>query len=148
MHMKRTLIALLIAAPFAVSAATGDLKGKCSMTASKATKKAELEKNAKVKHDEAKTIAMKSAGGGKVVKGGIETEDGCLVYSFHVQDTTGKGQTEVFVDAGDGKVLKSEKEGALRAAAEKPVDKTKELAGATKEAVTGTPSTNQASKSK
>jgi hypothetical protein len=31
---------------------------------------------------------------------------------------------------------------------EKPVDKAKELAGATKEAVTGTPSTNQAAKPK
>ena len=144
--MKRTLIAILLAAPFAVSAATGDLKGKCSMTAAKTAKKAELEKMAKVKHDEARKIAMDSAGGGKVVKGGIETEDGCLVYSFHVKDTAGKGQTEVFVDAGDGKILKSEKEGALRAAVEKPVDKAKELAGATKEAVTGTPSTNQSAK--
>lgn len=144
--MKRTLLAILVAAPFAVSAATGDFKGKCSMTASKVAKKADLEKMAKVKHAEAKKIAMDSAGGGKVVKGGIETEDGCLVYSFHVQNTAGKGQTEVFVDAGDGKILKSEKEGALRAALEKPVDKTKELAGAAKEAVTGTPSTNQAAK--
>jgi hypothetical protein len=71
------------------------------------------------------------------VKGGIEIESGCLVYSYHVKDTAGKGQTEVFVDAGDGKILKQEKEGALRAAAEKPVDKTKELAGKTKEATTG-----------
>ena len=149
--MKRTLIAMLVAAPFAVapfaaSAASGDFKGKCSMTASKTTKKADLDKMAKVKHDEAKKIAQDSAGGGQIVKGGIETEDGCLVYSFHVKDTTGKGQTEVFVDAGDGKILKTEKEGATRAALEKPVDKTKEVAGATKEAVTGTPSTNQAAK--
>lgn len=146
--MKRTLIALLLAAPFAVTAATGDLKGKCSMTAGKLVKKAELEKMAKVKHDEAKKIAMDSAGGGQIVKGGIETEDGCLVYSFHVKDTAGRGQTEVFVDAGDGKILKSEKEGALRATLEKPIDKTKAIAGATKEVITGTPSTNQASKPK
>ena len=144
--MKRTLIAILLAAPFAVSAATGDFKGKCTTTASKTAKKADLEKLAKVKHDEAKKIAMDSAGGGQIVKGGIETEDGCLVYSFHVKDTAGKGQTEVFVDAGDGKILKAEKEGALRATLEKPVDKTKAMAGATKEAVTGTPSTNQAAK--
>jgi uncharacterized membrane protein YkoI len=142
--MKRTLIAMLIAAPFAVSAATGDFKGKCSMTASKVAKKADLEKMAKVKHDEAKKIAQDTAGGGKIVKGGIETEDGCLVYSFHVADAAGKGQTEVFVDAGDGKVLKTEKEGALRATMEKPVDKVKAVAGETKEAVTGKPSTNQA----
>lgn len=145
--MNRKLIAaILISLPFAATAASGDLKGKCSTTASKLTKKTELEKMAKVKHNEAKKIAQDNAGGGAVVKGGIETEDGCLVYSFHVKDQSGKGQTEVFVDAGDGKVLKTEHEGAVRAALEKPVDKTKEIAGATKEAVTGNPSTNQAAK--
>jgi hypothetical protein len=81
--------------------------------------------------------------GNAVSKGGIETEEGCLIYSYHVKDPTGKGATEVFVDAGDGKVLKTEKEGAVRTALEKPVDKTKEVAGATKEAVTGKPSTSQ-----
>ena len=144
--MKQLIMAVLVALPLAASAATGDLKSSCSMKAGKLTKKAELEKMATVKHDEAKSIAMKSAGGGAIVKGGIETEDGCLVYSFHVKDSSSKGQTEVFVDAGNGKVLKKEPEGALRTAVEKPVDKTKELAGKTKEAVTGTPSTNQAVK--
>lgn len=144
--MKRALLAILIAAPFAASAATGSFKDVCSMKADKMTKKAELQKMAKVKHDEAKKIALDSAGAKQVVKGGIETEDGCLVYSFHVKNPDAKGQTEVFVDAGDGKVLKHEKEGALRAAAEKPVDKVKEVAGAAKEKVTGEPSTNQATK--
>ena len=142
--MKRIVITLLLAAPFAVSAANGTFKDTCSMKASKTTAKAELQKMATVKHDEAKKIAQESAGGGQVVKGGIETEDGCLLYSFHVKD--GKGQKEVFVDAGNGKVLGTESEGKFRAAIEKPVDKVKEVAGATKEAVTGTPSTNQAAK--
>ncbi|MEO7742936.1 MAG: PepSY domain-containing protein [Usitatibacter sp.] len=142
--MKRTLITLLLAAPFAVSAANGTFKDTCSMKAAKTAKKADLEKMATVKHGAAKKIAQDTAGGGQVVKGGIETEDGCLIYSFHVKDP--KGQTEVFVDAGNGKVLGTEKEGKFRAAMEKPVDKVKEIAGATKEAVTGTPSTNQAAK--
>jgi hypothetical protein len=142
--MKRTLITLLLAAPFAVSAANGTFKDTCSMKASKTTKKAELEKMATVKHDAAKKTAQDFAGGGMVTKGGIETEDGCLIYSFHVKE--GKGQTEVFVDAGNGNVLGSEKEGKFRAAMEKPVDKTKELAGEAKEKITGTPSTNQAAK--
>ena len=60
------------------------------------------------------------------------------------QSAGDKGQTEVFVDAGNGKVLKTEKEGAVRRAAEKPVDLTKQAAGHTKEAVTGKESTNQA----
>ena len=144
--MKRIVLALLVAAPFAASAATGTFKETCSTKAGKLAKKSELQAAAKVKHDEAKGIAIKAAGGSSVSKGGIETEDGCLVYSFHVKGANGKGATEVFVDAGDGKVLGQEKEGALRTAVEKPVDKTKQVAGATKETITGTPSTNQAVK--
>ena len=142
--MKRTLITLLLAVPFAVSAADGSLSGICSMKASKMTPKADLEKMATVKHAEAKKIASDYVAGGHVTKGGIETEDGCLIYSFHVKE--GKGQKEVFVDAGNGKVLGSESEGKFRTAMEKPVDKAKELAGSAKEAITGTPSTNQAKK--
>ena len=142
--MKRTLIAaLFVAVPLAASAADGDLKGSCSMKADKLTKKSELMAMAKIKPEEAKKIAMDEAKGTKVVKGGIETEDGCLIYSYHVAHSD-KSQTEVFIDAGNGKVLGTEKEGKFRTAMEKPVDKTKELAGKAKEEVTGKPSTNQA----
>jgi hypothetical protein len=142
--MKGIILAVLVSAPLAVSAATGTFKDKCSTKAAKTTKKSELLAVAKIQPAEAQKIALDHAKATKVVKGGIETEDGCLIYSFHVKNEGDKGQTEVFVDAGDGKVLGTEHEGAVRAAAEKPVDKTKELAGKTKEAVTGTPSTNQA----
>ena len=142
--MKRILFAALLAAPAIAFSATGDLKGTCSMKAEKTVKKSELLKMATIKVAEAKSIAMKEVGGTKITKGGIETEDGCLVYSYHVAHVSDKGQTEVFIDAGNGKVLKTEKEGALRRAVEKPVDLVKQGAGATKEAVTGTPSTNQA----
>jgi uncharacterized membrane protein YkoI len=135
------IIAALVAAPLAVSAA-GEFKD-CSTKAAKTAKKADLMAMAKVKSDEAKKIAMDAAKGTTVTKGGIETEEGCLVYSYHVKDASGKGATEVFVDAGNGKVLKTEKESAMRTALEKPVDKTKELAGAAKEKTTGTPSTSQ-----
>ena len=144
--MKRILFAALLAAPVAVFAATGDLKGTCSMKAEKTAKKADLLKMATVKEAEAKKIAMDEVKGTKITKGGIETEDGCLVYSYHVAHAGDKGQTEVFVDAGNGKVLKTEKEGALRRAVEKPVDVVKKGAGETKEAVTGKESTNQAMK--
>jgi len=141
--MKRTLIAaLLVAAPFAAVAANGTFKDACSVKADKTAKKSDLIAMAKVKPEEAKKIAMDEVKGSKINKGGIETEDGCLIYSYHVAD--GKGQTEVFIDAGNGKVLGTEKEGKFRTAMEKPVDKTKELAGRAKEDVTGKPSTNQA----
>ena len=142
--MKGIILAALVSAPLVAMAAPGNLSSQCSTKASKTTKKSELLAAAKIQPAEAQKIALNHAKATKVVKGGIETEDGCLIYSFHVKSDGDKGQTEVFVDAGDGKVLGSEKEGAVRAALEKPVDKTKELAGKTKEAVTGKESTNQA----
>ena len=144
--MKRIILAALVAAPLAVYAA-GDEKAfkDCSTKASHLTKKTELLKTAKVKEADAKKAALGTAGAGAtIVKGGIEVEEGCLVYSYHVKDPAKKGQNEVIVDAGTGAILKQEHEGAARAAMEKPVDKTKEIAGKTKEKMTGKESTNQA----
>jgi hypothetical protein len=145
--MKRIILAALLAAPFALSAAGPDAAFKdCSTKGEKMriTKKAELLKMAKVKEADAKKAALGTAGSGAtIVKGGIEVESDCLVYSYHVKDPAKKGQTEVFVDAGTGAILKQEHESAVRAAMEKPVDKTKELAGKAKEKMTGEKSTNQ-----
>jgi hypothetical protein len=139
------ILAAALAFPFALHAAppANAAFKDCSMKASKTTPKATLLKTATVKEAEAKTIALGTAGpGAKIAKGGIETEDGCLVYSYHVRDPAKTGQTEVFVDAGNGKVLKMEQEGATRTTLEKPVDKTKEVAAKVKESVTGQPSTS------
>ena len=140
--MKRLLLTMLVALPFATVAAEGNFAN-CSIKAAKTAPKADLEKLARIKSDDAKQIALKDAKGSSIVKGGIETENGCLVYSYHVQDAAGKGQTEILVDAGNGMVLQREHESATRTALEKPVDKTKQLAGRTKESLTGQPSTNQ-----
>jgi len=143
--MRSLVIAVAMAFPFAVHAAppASSAFKDCSTKASKMTPKKDLLATAPIKEAEAKRIALESAGpGSKIVKGGIETEDGCLVYSYHVKDPAKKGQTEVFVDAGNGKILKQEMEGSVRAAAEKPVDKTKEVAATVKEKVTGEPSTS------
>ena len=146
--MKRFILAALVAAPLAVAAAGPDKSfANCSTKGEKMrlTKKSELMKHAKVTEAEAKKAALGTVGeGGTVVKGGIEVESDCLVYSYHVKAKGAKDQTEVFVDAGTGAILKSEHESATRAAVEKPVDKTKEVAGKTKEKVTGEKSTNQA----
>ena len=144
--MKRIILAALVAAPFAVYAVGPDKSFKdCSTKASHLTKKTELMKAAKVSEADAKKTAMGTAGeGASIVKGGIEVESGCLVYSYHVRAKGHKDQTEVFVDAGTGAILKQEHESALRAAAEKPIDKTKAAVGKTKEATTGKESTNQA----
>ena len=146
--MKRFILAALVAAPLAVAAAGPDKSfANCSTKGEKMrlTKKSELMKHAKVTEADAKKAALGTVGeGGTVVKGGIEVESDCLVYSYHVKAKGAKDQTEVFVDAGTGAILKSEHESATRAAMEKPVDKTKEVAGKTKEKVTGEKSTNQA----
>jgi hypothetical protein len=143
--MKPMILAIALAFPFALHAAlpaSAEFKN-CSMKAKKTTSKATLLKTATVKEAEAKQIALSTAGpGAKIAKGGIETEDGCLVYSYHVRDPAKSGQTEVFVDAGNGNVLKQEQEGAMRTAIEKPVDKTKEIGARAKEGVTGQPSTS------
>lgn len=149
--MKRIILAALVAAvPFAAQAIGPDKAFKdCSTKGEKMrlTKKSELLKMAKVKEDEAKKAALGTAGSGAtIVKGGIEVESDCLVYSYHVKDPARKGRAEVFVDAGTGAILKQEKEGAVRTAMEKPVDKTKEMAGRAKEKLTGEPSTNQAAR--
>src|SRR5690242_1142843 len=100
--MKRTLIAaLFVAVPFAASAADGDLKGSCSMKADKLTKKSELMAMAKVKPAEATKVELEVATGSKVVKGGIATEDGCVISSYHVAHSD-KSQTAVFIAAGNG----------------------------------------------
>lgn len=146
--MKRFILAALVAAPFAAAAAGPDKSfADCSTKGEsmRLTKKADLMKQAKVSEADAKKAATGAVGeGATVVKGGIEVESNCLVYSYHVKAKGAKDQTEVFVDAGTGNILKREHESAARAAIEKPVDKTKELAGKTKEAVTGRKSTNQA----
>ena len=150
--MKRLIIAVALALPLAVYAAppASSAFKDCSMKLpmkEKVSKKTELLKMAKVKEAEAKKIALSTgATGSKIGKGGIEMEDGCLVYSYHVMAADKKTGTEVFVDAGNGNILKMEKEGKLRTALEKPVDKTKEMAAKAKEKITGEPSTSQAKK--
>ena len=93
--MKRVILSALLAVPFALSAAGPDKAfANCSTKASHLTKKTELLATAKVKEAEAKKAALGTAGSGaSIVKGGIEVESGCLVYSYHVKDPAKKGQT-------------------------------------------------------
>jgi hypothetical protein len=143
--MKRLILAATLALPFAAYAAlpASTAFKDCTTKASKLTPKADLLKTAPVKEAEAKRIALGTSGANStIVKGGIETEDGCLIYSYHVKDPAKSGQLEVFIDAGNGKILKQEMEGAMRTAVEKPVDKAKAIAAKAKEKATGEPSTS------
>jgi uncharacterized membrane protein YkoI len=144
--MKRLILIALLTAPLAAISADDAYKG-CSTKASMTSSKADLAAMAKVKEADARKTALGTAGSGaSITKGGIETEDGCLVYSFHVKGAGEKGQTEVIVDAGNGKVLERDKEGAFRTALEKPIDKTidktKELASKAKDKLSSNSSNN------
>ncbi len=65
---------------------------------------------AKVSAVEAQRIAAASMAPWKVssvISSEVEVYEGCLVYSFDLRFADKKGVQEVFVDAGDGRVLES-----------------------------------------
>ena len=119
----KSLIALTLPVSFAASAENLD----CSIKASKMTKKTDMPGMAKVSVEDAKKTALGTvnASGAAIAKGGLEVEDGCLVYSYDVKIPGKNGVEEVIIDAGSGKVLKTEHEGSVKEAAEKAVDKVK-----------------------
>jgi uncharacterized membrane protein YkoI len=57
--------------------------------------------------------------GAAITKGGLEVENGCLVYSYDVKVPGKSGFEEVIVDAGSGKVLKTEHENSTGETARK-----------------------------
>jgi uncharacterized membrane protein YkoI len=74
--------------------------------------------------DARKTALQKiNAAGASVSSGGLEVEDGCLVYTYDVKVPGRGGVEEVIIDAGTGKVLAVEHESAAKEAAEKAADK-------------------------
>ena len=64
----------------------------------------------------------------RVEAGGLEVEEGCLVYSYDIKVPGKSGVDEVIVDAGTGAVLKVEHESAVKEAAEKTGTKVKDVA--------------------
>lgn len=70
---------------------------------------AELQQMAKISKDDAQKTALaavKAPDANKKVLGGeLEAEHGYLIWAFDIQVTGKKGEQEVLVDAGDGKLL-------------------------------------------
>jgi hypothetical protein len=131
--MKRIVLAIALIVPFAAAAA--DLK--CSIKAKKTTPRAEYTAMAKVKDEAARKTAVDkvAVAGSTITKGGLEVEDGCLVYSYDVKVPGKSGVQEVIIDAGTGAVLKVEHESAAKEAAEKAGTKVKETAVKAKDKV-------------
>ena len=61
--------------------------------------------------------------GATITSGGLEVEDGCLLYTYDVKVPGRSGVEEVVIDAGTGKVLGIEHESAAKEAAEASAQK-------------------------
>jgi uncharacterized membrane protein YkoI len=117
--MKHLIVAVMAAVP--MIAAAKDLP--CSVKASRLD--ADTKKQAGVDDKAARATALAEikAAGAKISSGGLEVEDGCLLYTYDVKVPGRSGVEEVIIDAGTGKVLKVEHESAVKEAAEKAKDK-------------------------
>ena len=106
--MKRIVIALAVALPFAAAAATGS--SSCSIKAHKFSTQKQREQMAKVQEADARKAAMADASGMALENGKLEVEDGCLVYKYKVKGEGRMEHREILVDAGNGNVVKGEDE--------------------------------------
>ena len=106
--MKRILIALAVALPFAAAAATENAA--CSIKAHKLSTEKQKQQMAKVQEADARKAAMASASGMTLENGKLSVEDGCLVYSYKVKTEGRMEHREILVDAGNGNIIKTEDE--------------------------------------
>ena len=86
---------------------------------------AKLEAKAKITRADAENIALAKAPGGSVKEGGIEEENGKLIYSFDIAVPGTRDITEVQVDAKNGEVVSVAKETPAQQADEKKGKKNK-----------------------
>ena len=113
---------LVIASLLLASSPVPAAAARCSTPLPKKTAAAELAKHAKLDQAQAEKLALATLPAGAeatVDEAELEVERRCLVWSF---DLSVKGESfvrEVQIDAGDGKVLATEREGRSKEAAEK-----------------------------
>ena len=132
--MKRIMIALAVALPFAAAAATND--SACSIKAHKLSTQSQRAKMAQIQEADARKAAEGSASGMSLSGGKLAVEDGCLVYSYKVAGEGKSEHREILVDAGNGNVIKTEDEsmkGRLASAKDTVVSDTHKM----KDKVTG-----------
>jgi uncharacterized membrane protein YkoI len=75
--------------------------------------------SAQINDDSARVLALIQVPGGRITEGGIETEDGKLLYSFDIAVPGKEGLEEIHIDAMTGAVLAHEHETEESEAAEK-----------------------------
>ena len=93
---------------------------RCSIHPAKAMSGAQLNALAKVSQAQAERIALDRLGNGSVsiASAELESEHGCLIWSFDLRIAGKTGIQEVQVDAGDGKILSVKRESSRKEAAE------------------------------
>jgi len=118
--MKRLICAAAVLTSLGASAAGLP----CTIHPKTGMTDAELVKLAKVSRANAESTALKAVhvDSASVESGELESEGGCLIYSFDIQIPGKKSIVEVAVDAGTGKVLSTKHEGPKAQAAERAAD--------------------------
>ena len=99
----------LSATPAAAQMSKGRAKAAPKATAREETP-AQLKAEAKVSEADAKKTALAQVPGGWVKEGGLEREDGKLLYSFDIASKGKSGIDEVQIDAITGAVLSNKHE--------------------------------------
>ena len=116
-----TLMASLVASGAEKKEAKPKWKGTIKVTGKPG--EAELQKLAKVTKEDAQKTALAAVkakdADKKITEGGLEVENGYLIYSFDVKVKGKKGIQEIIVDAGSGKVLRQAHESDAAEAKEK-----------------------------
>ena len=119
--MKRQVLAICIGLVIG-SVASGEPRP-CTIPASRDEKKEDLAAKARINQDAARASALNAISASPrkatVKEAELEVEGGCLVYSFDIRVEGERGIREVLVDAGDGKILKTEREDESREAKER-----------------------------
>jgi hypothetical protein len=117
--MKR-ILAILIALPLPALAAALP----CSIPMKDGEPASSLPSLARISPDQAQRAALAKipAKGKGIVSRELEVEQGCLVYSFDIRVKGKTGVDEIFVDAGDGKILSHKHETPAQEAAERAAD--------------------------
>ena len=118
--MKKALLIVVVLASFGASAA----KLPCSIHPKAAISDADLHALAKVSKAEAESTALKAVNvsAASVASSELESEGGCLIYTFDIKLPGKTSIVEVAVDAGTGKILSKASEGPKAQAAEAAAD--------------------------
>ncbi len=120
--MNHTYALLLLFLSVSASAA----EKPCGIHPPKGTPDSALQGLAKVTLADAQKVALRGfadfAAAASISAGELESEGGCLIYSFDIRVEGAKGIEEVAVDAGTGKILSRRHESAAQEAKEAKED--------------------------